>query len=196
MYTTFWSNLFESAQPEAGATQDQLRELTESISRPPSKVELDRAVAFFQQNPNPPSDPQQDGYVPPNPAHWVMPFRGLPASYLEFLRWSNGGTFRNGERQVKFWSVGPGPRRMMMRYFFPEFAPFVVPFAANPGTGDWYGFDTSSEPMEGEFPVVYIYHEIIRERLVLAPNFLDFCRNTEDPKKLYWDWWLLRHRKE
>jgi hypothetical protein len=124
-----------------------------------------------------------------------MPFRGLPESYLTFLRWSNGGLFRNGGRNMKFWHC-EGPRRMMDRYNFPELAPLVVPFAGNPGSGDWYGFDTSNEPVAGEFPVVYIHHEIIRERMVLASTFLDFCRGTEDPEKLYWDWWLPRHRKE
>jgi hypothetical protein len=193
--STIWSNLFESGQPEPGGTEDQLRELLESISRPLSAVELDNAAAFFQQNPYPPSDPANDHYVGPNPANWVMPFRGLPESYLAFLRWSNGGTFHNGKRHIKFWS-DLGPRRMMMRYFFPEFAPLVIPFASNPGTGDWYGFDTSSEPIAGEFPVVYIHHEIIREYMVLAPTFPDFCRGTEDPEKLYWDWWRLRHRKK
>ena len=123
----------------------------------------------------------------------IMPFRGLPESYLAFLRWSNGGTFRNGIRNIAFWHCG-GPRRMMDRFHFAEFAPLIVPFASNPGTGDWYGFDTSSEPVAGEFPVVYIDHEIMRERLVLAPTFLDFCRGTEDPEKLYWDWWRTQHR--
>jgi hypothetical protein len=175
----FWSNLFELAEPEPGATEEQLRELLELISRPLDHTEQDLVVSL--------------GSV--DPSKWVMPFRGLPESYLQLLRWSNGGTFGNGSRHIKFWHIPPGPRRMMVRYCFPEYAPLIVPFAGNPGTGDWYGFDTSCAPVEGEFPVVYIHHEIIRDYMVLAPTFLDLCRGSEDPEKLYWSWWLPRHKK-
>ena len=58
------------------------------------------------------------------------------------------------------------------------------------------GFDTSGEPIAGEFPVVYIHHENMRERLVLAQTFLDFFRAAEDHEKLYWDWWRSQHRKQ
>jgi hypothetical protein len=31
--------------------------------------------------------------------------------------------------------------------------------------------------------------------MFIAPTFLDFCRGSEDPEKLYWSWWLPRHKK-
>jgi hypothetical protein len=188
MDTASWANVFESARQEPGASEEQIRGLLGSIARPPGKQELDRARSFFRRNPFPPGDPLHDRYVPPDPGKWVMPFRGLPESYLAFLRWSNGGTFRNGKREIEFWPCA-GPRGMMETYYFPQFAPLVVPFAGSPRHGDWYGFDTGAEPVAGEFPVVYIPHESMGERMVLAPTFLAFCRDTEDPERLYWDWW-------
>jgi NAD(P)-dependent dehydrogenase (short-subunit alcohol dehydrogenase family) len=36
--------------------------------------------------------------VPFDPARWRIPDRPIPASYLSFLRWSDGGEFQTGDR--------------------------------------------------------------------------------------------------
>ena len=61
----------------------------------------------------------------------------------------------------------------------------------NADGSDWYGFDTSAEPVDGEFPIFYIGHgAMIWERMPLASTFVEFCRGTDQSDHTaYWDWW-------
>jgi hypothetical protein len=36
--------------------------------------------------------------------------------------------------------------------------------------------------------VVYVDHEAIWDRMVLAPTFIDFCRSRENPERRYRSW--------
>jgi hypothetical protein len=113
---------------------------------------------------------------------------------LAFFRWSNGGTFRNRKRVIEFFKAD-WVRNVMVGNLFLMAAPAVVPFAGVWDEADFYGFDTSAEPIGGEFPVVYIAHGgPMWERMVLAPTFPDFCRGADRrDTATYWDWWRRKH---
>ena len=80
----------------------------------------------------------------------------LPASYLSFLGWSNGGEFRNGERWFQFFQAlhpSQGVHAMQLAYGVPRYMPGALPFAFN-GGGAFYLFDTRFGLAADEYPVV------------------------------------------
>ncbi len=189
-----WSTLFDEAEPKPGCSEEEVRELLAAVARPLDSQQLTYYRGLMAVNPYPPGTPERDTYVPSDPAGWPLPSRGLPASYLSFLRWSNGGAFRSRHRRVEF-IAARWVRSVMLQNLFPMAAPHVVPFAGVPGEGDWYAFDTVAEPVGGEFPVVYVKHGgTMREPMPLAATFPDFCRGADqEDAELYWDWWGRRH---
>lgn len=196
MHAAFWSGLFEHAERQPGASEEQIQQFLQSISRRFSQWEADRFIRFFQRNPFPPSDSRHHTYVPPDPSTWNFPSRGVPNSYLDFLRWSNGGIFRNGERVFEFYPC-EGVRSYLITYYTPAFTPYLVPFASDQAErGNWYGFDTRSDPVNGEFPILFGQWNSLGDDYVLAETFLDLCRGTTDPEVLYWDAWRKKQRQK
>lgn len=125
--------------------------------------------------------------MPPDPSKWKFPSRGVPDSYLDFLRWSNGGNFQNGDRVFEFYPC-EGVRSIMITYYTPAFAPHLVPFASDQAErGNRYGFDTSADPLNGEFPILFGQWNSLGDDFYLAETFVDACRATTDPEVLYWD---------
>ena len=192
-----WPTLFDEADPKSGCSEEEIRELLTAIARPLDPKQLTDYRWLMGGNPYPPGTPERDAYVPSDPAGWPLPSRGLPASYLSFLRWSNGGEFRSQQRRIKFIEAR-WVRNVMLTNLFPMAAPHVVPFAGVPEEGDWYAFDTTAEPAAGEFPVVYVAHGgTMREPMSLAPTFPEFCRGADRPDvEAYWDWWLRKRKYE
>lgn len=91
-----------------------------------------------------------------HPERWIIPNSPLPSSYLSFLRWSNGGEFRNGDRLLQFFQIlDPihGVREMLVAYGVPDTHPGILPFAFN-GGGIFYAFDMRYRPTNGEYPIV------------------------------------------
>lgn len=124
-----WSRVFESAQPARGATEAELTILREAW-RPlcdddapwlAAPGELDRARG------------------------WALAGALPPASYLDFLRFSNGGTFGSGERRFSSFFEVHTLRGMMLGYGIPEEMPSVFPFAFD-GGGVFYAFDMREPP--------------------------------------------------
>jgi hypothetical protein len=75
---------------------------------------------------------------------------------LEFLRWSNGGWCRSGEREFGFFPTSDpkhGVRAMTLAYNLPEYIPGALPFAFN-GCGTFYLFDMRRDAIAGAYPVV------------------------------------------
>jgi len=186
----FWSGLFDGGDPEPGASAEQVQELLALLSKPLDEEELRWAESVCARNPYPVFSPRHASYVAPDPRTWKAPTRGLPASYLSFLRWSNGGKFYQGNHIIEFVPFHgreANLRNMWLVSLFPLHAPSIVPFAGSPSHGDYYAFDTSIGAA-GEFPVVYVNHESIWDQMVLAPTFIDFCLGRDNPERRYWSW--------
>ena len=150
-----WREVFEESHRARGASNKALTALAASLAEPLSPAEVEE-INRGQRNPFRRSDPLYKFYKPFDAAKWDLPNRPLPAAYLSFLRWSNGGDFRNGERWFQFFpALGDedGVRAMLLAYHLPEYMPGALPFAFN-GGGTFYLFDMRRRARRGEYPVV------------------------------------------
>lgn len=120
-----WASVFDEVRAEPGASSDEIEQLVAAIGQPLSEAEVE-AVNLSQRNPFPGSHPLHTAYRPFDPSVWRMPRRPFPASYLAFLRWSNGGWCRSGEREFGFFPAcdpDAGVRAMMLAYHLPQYMP-------------------------------------------------------------------------
>ena len=125
-----------------GASDEVLKQFVAEIARPMSGAEV-RATNSSQRNPFPRGDPLHLAWHAFDASKWVIPSRPLPPSYLSFLRSSNGGEFRTGERWFQFFPAldrQHGVRAMMLGYHLPEYMPGAVPIAFD-GCGGFYLLD-------------------------------------------------------
>jgi hypothetical protein len=144
-----WSTLFEAAYPELGASEADLHFLVQSLQRPISQAELgqiqQRHARWRERHPS--------SVLRFHPTSWRIPGKPLPQSYLDFLRWSNGGAFGQGERWFdRFFTTGE-VRGYMLAYDVPEHLPGAVPFAFD-GSGTFYLFDMREQQCAGEYPIL------------------------------------------
>ncbi|MCH8147401.1 MAG: SMI1/KNR4 family protein [Planctomycetes bacterium] len=126
--------------------------------------------------------------IQPEPVRWKIPDDPIPASYLSFLRWSNGGEFRNGERLLQFLpalDAVHGVRVTMLAYGVPYFKPGILPFAFN-GGGIFYAFDMRLKaPASGEFPIVAAECGGLPGAIFpLADTFVAACRDKRSIEDL------------
>lgn len=70
---------------------------------------------------------------------WELPNYTLPDELIELLKYSNGGNFCNGDREIGLFGL-EDIRDYYIRYLFPEFQPGAVPFGFN-GGGTFYAYD-------------------------------------------------------
>jgi hypothetical protein len=145
-----WTTVFEEARPEPGASQREIATFLGGLGQPLSAAEI-AEVNRFQRNPFSASDPHHATWAPFDPSGWQMPDRPVPASYVSFLRWSDGGTFRNGDRYFQMY--GTGLRQMMIDRNIPQYMPRALPFAFN-GGGVMYMFDMRKKAIKGEYPII------------------------------------------
>jgi hypothetical protein len=113
---------------------------------------------------------------------WVFPTRPLPPSYLDFLFWSNGGFFLNGDRELQMLAAEE-LREYLITYRVPYHLPGSVPFALN-GSGGFYLFDLDEPPDEsGEHPILFAEARDMKfsELVVVGRSFLEVCRGRTDP---------------
>lgn len=114
--------------------------------------------------------------------------RPLPPSYLSFLRYSDGGEFRNGERVLRMYCTQQIPQRMI-DYHLAELMPRAVPFAANINGVGLYTFDMRDPPdADGEYPVISAavggppFDPLYNPRI--ATGFPQACRDRFRPERL------------
>ena len=81
---------------------------------------------------------------------WQIPGSTLPKPYLDFLRWSDGGEFQNGDRLMQFFSTtgDNNVREANLDYAVPRHSPDLLAFASD-GGGNLYCFDMSRK----DFPI-------------------------------------------
>ena len=157
-----WKSVFTSASPVKGATEAQLTALLE-VWAPLSDAELAR---------EPPE--RQDAM-----RRWRIEGQLPPTSYLDFLRYSNGGTFASGDRVFRPFFEVTGLRNILLGYGIPEDMPHVLPFAFD-GGGVFCAFDMREPPKDGEFPIVAFHSSttVWEEASEVAASFPAACRGT------------------
>jgi hypothetical protein len=182
---TGWDSVFDDARPAAGASKAEIESFVSTVGQPLSVEEI-AIVNRSQRNPFPESDPLHAQYRPFDPSAWKVPDRPLSRQYLDFLRWSNGGWCRTGDREFGFFPTnhpGGDVRAMMLGYHVPQYMPGALPFAFD-GGGTFYLFDMRVPAVRGEYPVVCCHAGSLRwdDYLcwVIANSFEDACRGTEN----------------
>ncbi|MFE4569542.1 SMI1/KNR4 family protein [Paenibacillus chitinolyticus] len=160
---------------DAGAAEGILESFHQTWKQPLTEEEIQEIIAR-QKNPFPKNSPYYNQYIPIDPTRWRMPQGELPGAYAEFLRYSDGGEFRTGERYFQFFSTSD-LREMNLAYELPEYMPLSVSFAMD-GCGNHYLFDMRKAPVEGEYPILAAhsgnlgYDECVR----VADSFEALCR--------------------
>ncbi len=178
-----WRSTFDEVQPAPGASDAEIERFSISVGQPLTAAEIVE-VNRSQQNPFPVSDPLHASYLPFDPRSWVVPSRPLPAKYLSFLRWSNGGWFRTGEREFGFFPTSDpsgGVRAMLLAYHLPQYMPGALPIAFN-GGGTFYLLDMRRPAVKGEYPVVCAHSGYLAWESVacftVADSFVAACRGA------------------
>lgn len=159
-----WSHVFSEVILRAdGASEADIETFVATIGQPLAPAELDDINGTKSRF--------------TKPETWIIPNSPLPSSYLSFLRWSNGGEFRNGDRLLQFFPIlDPihGVRAMLLAYQVPYTHPGILPFAFN-GGGIFYAFDMRYRPTNGEYPIVAADCGYSHFPYSLEATFLDTC---------------------
>lgn len=178
-----WSTVFEESHTSPRATAAEIDQFVVTIGAPLSSTEI-ADVVRTQLNPFPIDDPRHNTWHPFEPSDWTVPRSPLPASYLDFLKWSNGGEFRSGERWFQFFqAIDPvhGVRAQLLAYNIPQHMPLALPFAFN-GSGIFYLFDMRHGCVKGEYPVVGSEAGNLGwepdQHVRIAESFLATCRGV------------------
>ena len=143
-----WQTLFQQPALKPPATDAEIAHLQQSVLAPLSAVEI-AAINARQQSLWPPTDPLREPF---DCSRWQIPQRRFPASYVEFLRWSNGGDYVHGERFFMLFRSAE-IRGHLLDYQLPEYMPGAIPFGFD-GAGTFYLFDMREEPVDGEYPIL------------------------------------------
>ena len=91
-WPTLFDQLFERTDPADASAVD-------AVLAPLSAAEVAAVVAELR-NPWPPTSPEFATYKPLDPSKWSLPRPPLPKQYVDFLAWSDGASWRTGEREV------------------------------------------------------------------------------------------------
>lgn len=181
-----WESLFDEMITEPPATGDEIAFLQNQVLAPLTEFEIDEVNAR-QQNPFRPTDPAYAKYRPFDPRKWVIPRRQFPESFVDLLRWSNGGNFVKGDRE--FGMFDPKTiRENLLAYQVPEYMPGAIPFAFD-GGGGFYLFDMRNAPVEGEYPIVMAHSGSLSwdEDLhaVIGYRFVEVLSDPDDPNEIF-----------
>lgn len=180
--TMNWERLFDEIIAEAPASDRDIAYLQHDALAPLTEAEIAEITAS-QRNPFPPTDPLYTKYRPFDPRKWTIPKRHFPESFVDFLRWSNGGNFVNGDREFGMFGT-KSIREYLLAYHIPEYMPGAIPFAFD-GGGGFYLFDMRNEPVDGEYPIVMSHSGSLSwdEDLhaVLGRSFVEVLSDRGDP---------------
>ncbi|QYK63383.1 SMI1 / KNR4 family (SUKH-1) [Paenibacillus sp. S25] len=170
-----WSIQFDQPfvkSPEA--TEDQITNFSKTWNIKLSEQEI-HEIKQRQVNPFPKSSPFHDQYKPLDPVGWLLPQGQFPDSYMDFLKYSNGGEFQNGERYFQFFNT-EDLREMNLAYELPHYMPGAVSFAMD-GCGNHYMFDMREEQRNNEYPVLFAHSGSLGydECEQVAHSFIELC---------------------
>lgn len=177
-----WTNVFTIRYPATGASDETISEAISATFAPLTKEEL-ATIAGTQTNPFPPDDPLYSQYCPFELCQWQLPSKPFPPSYLDFLRWSNGGSFFNNDRYFDPFFACQELRQYLLGYHVPQYMPDAVPFALN-GSGCAYLFDMRQDPVNGEYPVLFASLGNLRydQSKEVGKTFVEACSGVTNPQ--------------
>lgn len=183
--TAPWSRLFTEQRPAAGATESELQAVVSALFQPVTEIEVLSAGTL----PSNSIDHRGSASVVRkefDSRNWWLPSRSLPDDYLDFLRWSNGGSFMNGERRFDPFIVAGNLRSHLIRYAVPIHMPGAIPFALD-GSGCFYVFDMRRESSNNEYPILYVSSGSLgyNDAVPVASSFLEACKGATNPS---YDW--------
>ncbi|WP_028549441.1 SMI1/KNR4 family protein [Paenibacillus sp. UNC451MF] len=170
-----WNNLFETEYVKGQeVTPEEIQQFLTTWNEKLSEAEVDEIVSR-QSNPFPVSHELHSQYQPFDPTLWVIPQKQLPASYIEFLKYSNGGEFQNGERYFQFFSTNQF-REYNLAYELPEYMEAAVSFAMD-GCGNHYLFDMREDMKHNEYPILVAHSGYLDYEgcVQVANSFLELC---------------------
>jgi hypothetical protein len=178
---TNWENIFDQVVRRRRTSAGEIRKALSRVHRPLTQREI-ADINRGQQNPFPKGDDLYDTYKPFDPSRWRLPRRPLPASFVDFLCWSDGGEFQNGERLFQFLSAAE-LRSYLLSYHVPQYMPLSQPFALN-GGGCFYLFDMRSPPLGGEYPILFVGCGALGydEAVVLGDSFERVVKDGSNPE--------------
>jgi hypothetical protein len=180
-----WPAVFAEAHPQPGASEKDLAAALADLRRPLSDAEA-KEIARSQSNPFPSDDPLHAAWRPFDARRWIVPKRPLPPSHLSFLRWSDGGSFVNGDRRFDPFFPCTRLREYLLAYHVPQYMPGAFPFAFD-GGGCLYLLDKREKPVRGEFPVLFVGAGNLgyKDAVMVTSSFLEACKGTTDPADRY-----------
>ena len=154
-----WSSLFDEVARETPAEQDDLAALATDLDRPLSDEEIDEAG--------------EDGA-----SEWTIPSGPLPASYLDLLGWSNGGSLIRDDVSLDPFFSTHEVRDYLLSYLVPKWMPGALPFGFD-GGGAFYMFDMRQPAENGHYPVIRVDSGDLDwdEAEVMAASFDEWLRN-------------------
>jgi len=178
-----WTNIFQIKYPKPGASSEEIANALTALAAPLSNQELE-SIQQSQTNPFPASDPLYTAYTPFDPTSWSIPTSPLPPTYLDFLRWSNGGSFFNGDRCFDTFFPCSDLRHYLIGYHIPQYLPGAIPFAST-GNGEIYYFDMRNNPVENEYPILLCSFGDLRynHSVEVGKSFLEACLDRTNPVK-------------
>ncbi len=168
-----WSEIFDQDDKCDGASEEDLRLLQASLSRPLSEDEI-RLI----------NETRVDAV---DPESWKLPDAPLPQSYLRFLRWSNGGEFVRGDRQISPFFQASWVREYLVGYAIPQYMPGAVPIGFD-GGGNFYLLDMRSPAVGGEYPILFSHGGSLGygdDSLLVATSFYALCLGTTNPSEIH-----------
>ena len=135
-------------QPEAPAADNDIAVFVESVFAPLTDSEIEDLVHEHKKivgdgNFDPPFDPSL----------WQLPNHKLPDSYLEFLRFSNGGFFGGENRDLDPLFTTHQVREYMLAYSIPHWMPKSCPIGFD-GGGTFYLLDMRKSSKINDYPVL------------------------------------------
>lgn len=176
-----------------GASLSEIESFINSWNADLSKEEIDE-INSAQKNPFRKGDKYYDLYKPFDPKLWNFPKMELPSDYIEFLKYSNGGEFINGNRYLQFFSTHDF-REMNIAYELPEYMEYAISFAMD-GCGNHLLFDMRASCKNNEYPILAAHSGNLgyEDAKLVAASFNELCKGTtqiddimseDDEQKVY-----------
>ncbi|WP_041701772.1 SMI1/KNR4 family protein [Gottschalkia acidurici] len=170
-----WQNVFEKEYfKNQGASKEEIEKFKKTWNSELTKIEI-IDINSRQKNPFHKSDKNYELYKPFNLLQWKIPKNTLPDSYIEFLKYSNGGEFQNGDRYFQIFSTSDF-RQMNIEYEFPEYMEGSISFAMD-GSGNHLVFNMRKKRNNGEYPILSIHSGSLGydDCKLIGSSFIEVC---------------------